>query len=124
VESEARRWFPQETQSGPSISDPPWLAALFAAPAFVVQMGTDGRARLPEERVREALRALAERGNRMTYDAFLQRLGLSNTRGRSVIAALQKLLNLDGYPVFEVDEARSTVALNTELLRKQFGLAG
>lgn len=122
VESEVRRRFPQAASARPAVADPPWLEALCGAPAFVGAMEAAGRARLPEERVREAVRALAERGYRCTTDAFLQRLALPSTRGRSVMTALQRLLNLDGYPVFAFDDERGTVELNVELLRKQFGL--
>jgi hypothetical protein len=38
------------------------------------------------------------------------------------IAALRRLLNVDGYDVLHVDEASETLVLNRDLLRKQFEL--
>ena len=39
-----------------------------------------------------------------------------------MIAAMQRLLNVDGYPVLSVDRPSDTVELNLELTRKQFEL--
>ena len=38
------------------------------------------------------------------------------------LAALRRLLNVEGYPILPVDDAADTVELNRPLLEKQFDL--
>ena len=38
------------------------------------------------------------------------------------LAKLQRLLNVDGYAVLQVDRAQNRVSLNVPLLRRQFEL--
>lgn len=74
------------------------------------------------ERIRQALDALDERGGRLTRTALATRLQLPLVRVGGFVAALRRLLNVDGYDVLHVDEASDTLVLNRELLAKQFEL--
>ena len=70
------------------------------------------------------LLALDERGGKMTRTAFARAVGIPPLRLAGLLAALRRLLNVDGYPVLSVDEASDTVELNRPLLEKQFELTG
>jgi hypothetical protein len=51
-------------------------------------------------------------------------LGEPEFRLRSILAGVQRLLNVDGYQVLAVDDISGTVALNRQLLNTQFQLEG
>jgi len=76
--------------------------------------------RLKKEQVEQALRVLAERGGVQMKPAFAQRLAVPPIRGDGLLASLQRILNVDGYPVLTIDSSQ-TVRLNLTLLKEQFG---
>jgi len=77
--------------------------------------------RLKSDQVEKALRILADRNFVLLKSAFAQRFDLSNLRIDGLIASLQRILNVEGYPVLSVDGSQ-TVRLNLQLLREQFDL--
>ncbi|MEK7750962.1 MAG: BREX-2 system phosphatase PglZ [Acidobacteriota bacterium] len=99
-----------------------WVAALFRSDVFRSQVRIGG-GRLKPEQVERALRVLAERGGVLLKSALAQRLEQPLLRIDGFIALLQRVLNVDGYPVLSVD-ASQTVRLDLSLLRTQFGLDG
>jgi hypothetical protein len=78
------------------------------------------RAGTADDRIRALVEALDDRGGKLTQPALAQRLGLSPVRIRGIVAAVRRLLNVDGYDVLTLDEESDTVVLNLELLRVQF----
>ncbi len=101
-----------------------WIDALFASPVYGAQKRLAGRQAPPDDRVRAFLGALDERGGKLTRAALVHRLGLAPVRLTGLIAAMRRLLNVEGYPVLGLDEASDTVELNRELLAVQFGIEG
>jgi hypothetical protein len=101
-----------------------WISALFASATYEVQKRLAGRVLPSEEVVRRFLEALDGRGGKLTREALARHLGLPPFRIGGFVAAMQRLLNVDGYPVLVLDEASSTVELNVNLLRAQFELRG
>lgn len=99
-----------------------WIDLLLASPTWKNQAQAAGRLQVDLARVRAALAALDERGGRMTRSALAHRLELPSVRVNGFVAALRRVLNVDGYDVLEVDEASDTLVINRELLRKQFEL--
>ena len=98
-----------------------WLADLFASPAYRDQLNRFGsRQALSEETVRDVLRALDQRGGRLTLPALAHQLGLSLGRGQLLVAALQRILNIDGFGVLSLDRSSDTVTLDRGLLETQF----
>lgn len=100
-----------------------WIDALLQSQGYAAQSVSCQRTPLPERRIREALRAISERGGRITRPAFALRLGLQETRAIGVLSTLRRLLNVDGCPVLVVDDTTQTIELNQHLLRTQFGLS-
>jgi tRNA G18 (ribose-2'-O)-methylase SpoU len=67
------------------------------------------------------LLALDAGGGKLTRTALARALSLPLLRVTGLIAALRRLLNVDGYPVLAVDES-DTVELSRALLMTQFEL--
>jgi hypothetical protein len=96
------------------------VAALLASEVFVQQMEVFG-GRLKREQVEQAVRALTERNGVQMKPALAQRLAVPPIRVDGILASLQRVLNVDGYPVLTIDSSQ-TVRLNLALLREQFAL--
>ena len=58
----------------------------------------------------------------MTSTALSRSVNYPAIRLRGLIAVMQRVLNIDGFAVLTRDDASDTVALNRELLRRQFDL--
>lgn len=102
---------------------PGWIDALFGSEVFMSQRAAASRAAVPDDTIRELLAALDDRGGKLTRAALVQRLGLPAVRVHGIVAAMRRLLNVDGYDILSVDDTSDTVALNAEMLRVQFELA-
>lgn len=97
-----------------------WVTALLASEVFAEQMETFA-GRLKKEQVEQYLRVLADRNLVLLKSAFAQKLGVSGLRVDGLIASLQRILNVESYPVLSVDSSQ-TIRLNLALLREQFEL--
>ena len=97
-----------------------WVSDLMAAAIFADQMGTFA-SRIKAEQVEQALRVLADRNLVILKSVFAQRLEIPALRIDGYIASLQRILNVEGYPVLSVD-ASQTIRLNLQTLREQFEL--
>jgi hypothetical protein len=97
-----------------------WVTNLMASAIFADQMGTFA-SRLKSDQVEQALRVLADRNLVILKSVFAQRLEIPALRIDGYIASLQRILNVEGYPVLSVD-ASQTIRLNLQTLREQFEL--
>jgi hypothetical protein len=97
-----------------------WVDGLLASEVFADQMETFG-GRLKREQIEQSLRVLADRNLVLLKSAFAQRVGMSGLRVDGLIASLQRILNVESYPVLSVDSSQ-TIRLNLQLLREQFRL--
>jgi hypothetical protein len=95
-----------------------WIQDLLDSPNFEEQKRVAG-GRLDQGRVEQAIRALAAKNGVLMKPALAQRVDLPQFRIDGFLSSLQRILNVDGYPVVAVDES-GTVRLNIELLKKQF----
>lgn len=101
---------------------PGWIEDLLASEAMKTQRQQAARTALPDERIRAVLKALDERGGKLTRAALANQVNVPTLRVGGILSALRRVLNLDGYPVLSIDEASNTVELNREMLYVQFGL--
>jgi hypothetical protein len=99
-----------------------WIEALLKSATWKTQAQAANRMGLEPARARLALQAFAERGGKLTRPALAQRIGMPPVRVTGFVAALRRVLNVDGYIVLDVDEPSESLTLNLELLRKQFEL--
>ncbi len=97
-----------------------WLEDLFASPVYQEQKRRASRQPLADDDVAAVLRALSERGRTLTLAALARQRGTTVMRIQGMVATLQKLLNVEGYPVLELDPTTGSVSLDRGLLKTQF----
>jgi hypothetical protein len=99
-----------------------WIAALLASDVYAAQRTLAGRLAPADDAVRAFL-ALSDRHHgRIPRGALARALGQPEIRIRGLLAVLQRLLNVDGYPIVAVDDASDLVVVQHDLLRRQFQL--
>jgi len=76
----------------------------------------------PDGDVQQFINTLAERGGRAHRDTVAAALSTSPAVFGGVFATIQRLLNVDAYPVISLQDDGLTVALDDHLLREQFGI--
>jgi hypothetical protein len=104
----------------PAKASADWVNLLLESSVFQDQMATFA-GRLKQDQVEKSLRVLEERNLVLLKSAFAQRVEMSGLRVDGLIASLQRILNVESYPVLSVD-ASQTLRLNLQLLREQFEL--
>jgi hypothetical protein len=112
----------QPTPPVPGVTVPKWVSSLLASPVFEDQKRLGGRGVPADEVFTKLLRALAERGGKMTSVALARTLELPAVRLPGLLAKAERILNVDGYDVLRRDEVSDTIELNRDLLLKQFDL--
>jgi len=98
-----------------------WIDRLLQSPILQERLQQAGRVALPPEKLRGFLQALDERGGTILRGALAQKLGEPGLRMPGIIAAMRRILNVEGYAV-SVDNASGSVVLNRQLLEVQFEL--
>ncbi|WP_406272338.1 BREX-2 system phosphatase PglZ [Nocardia sp. NBC_00881] len=99
---------------------PALVEAFLASEIYRQRQGT--RAPLPNERVAALLTVLLAGGGRATLDTMAAHAGVPAHRIGGTVTALRKLLQVEGYPVLDIDADGQTVKLDTALLIEQFDL--
>ena len=94
--------------------------AVVASPTFATQRRLAGRGLSPQQ-VEALLAALLDaQGHRLAPAAAASAAGIPTQRLRGAIAAAQRLLNVEGYPVLRLDADGQGPVLDEALLREQF----
>ena len=114
--------FVQTTASSDAALQSDWIDRLLGSAVFQTQRRLAGRVAPNDHVVKTFLNALEAHHDRMTRHGLAQALGQPDFRMRGLLAGLQRLLNVEGYQVVAVDETTGTIALNRQLLNKQFQL--
>jgi hypothetical protein len=99
-----------------------WIERLLSSEVFANQIALAGRGAPKLEEVRKFLEALALHGGATLKLTMAQQLGHPELRIAGIIAAMRRVLNVDGYAVLDVNEPSGTIRLNLNLLKVQFGL--
>ncbi|WP_405139936.1 BREX-2 system phosphatase PglZ [Sphaerisporangium sp. NBC_01403] len=100
-----------------------FLDELLATPLYTQQRESAGRTAPDDERVRSVLAALLAGGGRL-HEATLSSVAqVPATRVRSVLAAVRRVLSVDGYDPIGYDPDGVTVVLDADLLAEQFGVS-
>ena len=108
--------------AAPVVHTTDWVTALLESEIFAQQLEIAG-GRLRREQIEQPLRLLAARNGVLVKSALAQQAGIRNLQVDGWLASLQRVLNVDGYPVLTVDSTQ-TVRLNMPQVREQFGLKG
>jgi hypothetical protein len=100
---------------------PSLLDALLASEMFAAQHALTPR-KVPTDKVRKAMAALLEVGGILPIVIVADRAGEQPARAAGFLTVLQRIFNVDNYPVLSVTDAGRTVRLDIALLREQFDL--
>ncbi|MBF0154647.1 MAG: BREX-2 system phosphatase PglZ [Magnetococcales bacterium] len=111
---------PLQKRSATPAAHAGWIDRLLSCPVYQEQKQMGARTALEDDRVRRFLETLDARGGKMTRSALAKTLDIPRMRFPGILAALRRLLNVDGYSILEVDENSDMVELNKRLLFTQF----
>lgn len=114
------------TPAVPTVSPAAALAdAVVSSETFREQRAVAGRLIVDDRQVTLLISRLADApGTRIPLSSAAAALRVSEVQVRGALVQVQQLLNVEGYPVVEVDPATRSVVLNERLLREQFGVPG
>ncbi len=101
---------------------PEWVAKLLNSDIYNQQFLLLRRNPPSPALVEKVLAAMDSRGGKMTLVALARAVAFPESRMAGLVANVQRLLNVDGYMVFDRDEASNTLELKRDLLLRQFGL--
>ncbi len=96
--------------------------SVLASTIYHEQSERAGRRALTPGRVQAILQVLVEYRGRVHKDTLAQASSVSSAQMNSELAALKRLLNVEGYPVLSQDSDGVTVLLDLKLLSEQFEL--
>ncbi|MEV4770581.1 BREX-2 system phosphatase PglZ [Micromonospora humida] len=99
------------------------VTALLATEIFEAQHGLTPR-RVDRRKIEAAMRALVEAKGVLSAAVLAQRAGELPVRASGFVTTMQRIFNIDNYPVLTVIDDGRTVRLDLALLRTQFGLPG
>ena len=109
-----------ETADSGSISD--WMYDLLRSEVLQNQKKLCGRAVLSDEMIYKFIKTVSSHGGTILQSTLAQSIEQPLTRIRGIISVIQRILNVDGYPVLTFDSASSTIKINNQLLKTQFRL--
>ena len=81
-----------------------------------------GRASRPDDRARAVLPVATRRGGGASFAEISAGTGLPPARLSGFLHLLARVLNVDGYPVLEVDATIQEVRLSLAILGQQFAI--
>jgi hypothetical protein len=96
---------------------------LLASEVYATQRARGGRAAPDDLRVRAVVEALLRNDGRLHMTTLAAAAQIPASRMTTVIAAIRRLLAVDGYEALASDPDGVTLILDVPLLREQFGLA-
>lgn len=99
-----------------------WIEALLTCETFIAQRAHGGPRAPDEATMRRVLALLDANGGVVPKRAIATTLSMAELRLPGFLSAIQRMLNLDGYPVVAIDDTAQEVRLDRDLLRRQFQL--
>lgn len=99
-------------------------AQLIASEVYQSRRKIAGRHPVDDQTAANIIVTLMLGGGRAHRDTLAKQAGLPSSTMSGLLAALRRVLNIDGYPVLDFDSDGVTVVLDTVLLREQFQLQG
>lgn len=111
----------------PAVQDVPTgsddlVGRVLASRVYADQFRLGGRA-ASAALIETVLRTLVDRGGRAHQDTVAAAAGMSVTAFGQGLAVVKRVLNVEGYDILSVDSDGTTLRLDVELLKDQFGLS-
>jgi hypothetical protein len=113
---------PRPVPQPAAAATPEWIPRLLTGELYRAQKKLLGRGAPDDGQIETALQALAGRGGVMTSAALGRAVRLAPYRLTGFVAALGRLLNIDGFRVVARDMEADDVTLDIPMLRQQFDL--
>jgi hypothetical protein len=113
---------PEEPASAPRIATT-LVDALLESEMFAAQHGLTPR-KVPKAKIQAAIGALLDANGVLPVAVLADRAGEQPARAHGFVTTLQRVFNVDNYPVLSVVDDGRTVRLDGRLLREQFNLKG
>jgi hypothetical protein len=114
---------PAPRAPGQAVQHSPVPAAVLKSAAYAAQKKVAGRVSVTDDQVRGLLGALMKApGHRLVPAQAAAALAVSPVMLRGAVLHVQRLLNVEGYPVLRIDADGVTVILDEVLLCEQFGI--
>jgi len=95
---------------------------LLASQAYIRRRRLAGRHPVEDRVTLAVIACLVAGSGRAHRDTLAAAVGVPSYTFNGVLTALRRVLNVDGYPVIDVDSDQETVTLDSVLLREQFKL--
>lgn len=111
-----------QAASGSSTQGPDIARMLVTSATYNARRAIAGRHPVDDARAMAIVRTLVGGGGRAHRDTLASQSGVPTSTMSGLLAALRRVLNVDGYPVIEIDADGITVILDIPLLREQFAL--
>src|SRR5699024_2150357 len=106
----------------PNKPKPDMVGQLLSSETYDMQRTRAGRMAPTDADVAGVVRVLEAAGGRVHRDTLATTLGLTAHGLRTRLVALRRVLNVEGYPVIDVDADGVTMVLDASLLQEQFDL--
>ena len=100
-----------------------WIESLISSDNYNAQKNIAGHGLPNDETMHHFVSTLVKYGGKMTYTALSRELNIPEIRLSGLIASVQRVLNVEGYAILSRDDPSQTVALNIDLLKRQFELS-
>ena len=100
-----------------------WIEALLASDIYKTQKSHTSRGLPKDEVIHRFVSILEQHGGKITFTALSRELNVPEFRLRGLLASVQRVLNVEGYAILSRDDPSQTVALNKDLLKRQFELS-
>jgi hypothetical protein len=113
---------PELFEQPPQIVARSWIERLIASSTYRAQKQLAGRVAPRDEEIMRLLKALDERGGRLSQTALAQALRQPVVRISGLVSAAARVLNVDQSRILHFDRASQTVTLDKSLLERQFEL--
>jgi hypothetical protein len=112
----------QATSTAPQTMGIGIAERLLTSATYAARRGITGRHPVDDAVTAAVVSALIAGGGRAHRDTLASAAGIPASTLAGLLAALRRVLNVDGYPVIDVDPDQVTVMLDEGLLREQFRL--
>lgn len=99
-----------------------WIENLFKSPVYEDMRSRVGRLPITEEELGALLNLLARNAGHLMQSVVVRELNKPELRMRGFLSAAQRLLNVDGYPILQVNRESQTITLDIRALKTQFDL--
>jgi hypothetical protein len=110
----------EEVVAGEATGTDSWIDRLLRSAVLASQRKRNPRPMISDQELTALLECLEQRGSQAGLVEIAQATGKPRVRVSGFVAAVRKLLNVDGFDILSEDKNSRTVRLNLQHLQTQF----